>query len=220
MITYRTAFVTDLGKVLVDYDWGILFQRISRIIGRSTAELESKFLGQEQQKLAEKFCRGKIDADQFHAEFCKCMDINLLELPPAKFVTFFNDVFTGEIPGVIELLPKIKKRFDLMIMITNTNELHFDFVKNMLCPRVFEFFDLVIASHEVGLHKPDGEIYNLAVRYMESLDTQRENSVFVDDLTRNLDGAKAVGIGHTFLFYPGREKEFRQYLRDIWQVDC
>ena len=46
-------------------------------------------------------------------------------------------------------------------------------------------------SHEVGLRKPDPEIYALAV---EQLGLPAEECVFVDDLGGNLKPAKAMGM--------------------------
>ncbi len=52
-------------------------------------------------------------------------------------------------------------------------------------------FDEVVISAEVGLHKPQPEIYLLAA---ERLDVGPEDCVFVDDLRENCAGADAVGM--------------------------
>jgi putative hydrolase of the HAD superfamily len=54
-----------------------------------------------------------------------------------------------------------------------------------------ELFDAVVISAEVGLHKPQPEIYLLAA---ERLDQDPERCVFVDDLRENCAGAEAVGM--------------------------
>jgi putative hydrolase of the HAD superfamily len=54
-----------------------------------------------------------------------------------------------------------------------------------------ELFDAVVISAEVGLHKPQPEIYLLAA---ERLDQPPERCVFVDDLRENCAGAEAVGM--------------------------
>ncbi len=54
-----------------------------------------------------------------------------------------------------------------------------------------ELFDAIVISGEVGLHKPQPEIYLLAAGQLE-LDPSR--CVFVDDLRENCDGAEAVGM--------------------------
>jgi putative hydrolase of the HAD superfamily len=54
-----------------------------------------------------------------------------------------------------------------------------------------ELFDDVVISAEVGLHKPQPEIYRLAA---ERLSEPPESCVFVDDLRENCEGAEAVGM--------------------------
>lgn len=52
-------------------------------------------------------------------------------------------------------------------------------------------FDTVVISAEVGLHKPQPEIYLLAA---EQLAVKPAECVFVDDLRENCAGAEAVGM--------------------------
>ena len=54
-----------------------------------------------------------------------------------------------------------------------------------------ELFDAVVISAEVGLHKPEPEIYLLAA---ERVGAEPRECVFVDDLRENCAGAEAVGM--------------------------
>jgi len=54
-----------------------------------------------------------------------------------------------------------------------------------------EMFDGVVISGEVGLHKPDAEIFLMGA---ERIGVAAEECVFVDDLRENCDGAAAVGM--------------------------
>ena len=54
-----------------------------------------------------------------------------------------------------------------------------------------EMFDGVVISGEVGLHKPEPEIFHLGA---EKVGLPPEECVFVDDLKENCDGAAAVGM--------------------------
>jgi putative hydrolase of the HAD superfamily len=54
-----------------------------------------------------------------------------------------------------------------------------------------ELFDDVVISAEVGLHKPQPDIYRLAA---ERLEVQPAECIFVDDLRENCEGAEAVGM--------------------------
>jgi putative hydrolase of the HAD superfamily len=54
-----------------------------------------------------------------------------------------------------------------------------------------DLFDATVISGDVGLHKPQPEIYLLAC---ERLEVEPAQAVFVDDLRENCDGAEAVGM--------------------------
>ena len=54
-----------------------------------------------------------------------------------------------------------------------------------------DLFDATVISGDVGLHKPQPEIYLLAC---ERLGVEPGDAVFVDDLRENCDGAEAVGM--------------------------
>jgi epoxide hydrolase-like predicted phosphatase len=54
-----------------------------------------------------------------------------------------------------------------------------------------ELFDGVVISGDVGLHKPEPEIFHLGA---EKIGVPPEECVFVDDLRENIAGAEAVGM--------------------------
>jgi putative hydrolase of the HAD superfamily len=54
-----------------------------------------------------------------------------------------------------------------------------------------ELFDDAVISAEVGMHKPQPEIYLLAA---ERISVSPEGCLFVDDLRENCEGAEAVGM--------------------------
>lgn len=68
-----------------------------------------------------------------------------------------------------------------------------------------ELFDAVVLSGEVGLHKPQPEIFHLGA---ERIGVAPEDCVFVDDLRENCEGAEAVGI--TAILHRGSERTLPQ----------
>jgi epoxide hydrolase-like predicted phosphatase len=64
-----------------------------------------------------------------------------------------------------------------------------------------ELFDAVVISAEVGLHKPQPEIYLMGA---ERLGRSPERCVFVDDLRENCSGAEAVGMTAVLHRDPGQ----------------
>jgi putative hydrolase of the HAD superfamily len=54
-----------------------------------------------------------------------------------------------------------------------------------------DYFDTMVVSGEVGLRKPDPEIFELAVK---RLGVPAEATVFVDDMDHNLEPARVLGL--------------------------
>jgi epoxide hydrolase-like predicted phosphatase len=63
-----------------------------------------------------------------------------------------------------------------------------------------ELFDGVVISGEVGLHKPQPEIFRLSC---ERVGLPPQECAFVDDLRENCDGAEAIGM--TAILHRGAE---------------
>ena len=64
-----------------------------------------------------------------------------------------------------------------------------------------ELFDGVVISGEVGMHKPEPEIFLLGA---ERAGVEPRDCVFVDDLRQNCEGAEAVGM--TAILHRGAER--------------
>ena len=54
-----------------------------------------------------------------------------------------------------------------------------------------DVFDQMIISAEVGVMKPDPRIYKLA---LEELEAKADESVFIDDVLVNVEGARSIGM--------------------------
>jgi putative hydrolase of the HAD superfamily len=70
-------------------------------------------------------------------------------------------------------------------------------------------FDEMVISAEVGLVKPDPRIYQLAV---DRLGVAPADAVFIDDFSRNVEGAQAVGL-HAIHFR--NPQQARRELEDL-----
>ena len=76
-----------------------------------------------------------------------------------------------------------------------------------------ELFDGVVISGDVGMHKPQPEIFVLGA---ERAGAAPEECVFVDDLRENCAGAEAVGM--TAVLHRGSEGTLAQ-LEELFGVE-
>jgi epoxide hydrolase-like predicted phosphatase len=171
----------DLGGVLVEFsgvrDLAVLLQ--GRLSESEILEQMSRYPPSEQ------FGVGKLSQEDFAKRFVK--DWNL-ELLPEDFLREYQSWSRRLYPGVVELLTSLRPRFRLAAL-SNSNELHWERNTNDL--GVTGLFEVAISSHQVGLQKPDPQIYLIA---LDRLDSSPDRVMFFDDVLANVTAASALGI--------------------------
>ena len=82
-----------------------------------------------------------------------------------------------------------------LFLLSNTNELHIDFVKRQMgmeqYNRFKNLFEVFYLSHEMGMRKPDAEIYEFVLEKNQLIPSE---TLFVDDTKENTDSAADIGI--------------------------
>jgi len=96
-------------------------------------------------------------------------------------------------PGTIEVLADLKAGRTRLALLSNAGP---DFGSYLRRGRVGDFFAACYVSGELGLIKPQPEIYRHA---LDGLGVSAAEAVFIDDREANVRGAQALGIGgHLF----------------------
>jgi putative hydrolase of the HAD superfamily len=89
---------------------------------------------------------------------------------------------------LIALISELKKTYKTAILSNvGTNQI----LDNLLSAEEQTLFDAFIFSYQVGVIKPDPKIYKIA---LEKLGIEPQEAVFTDDVPRNVEAAKALGI--------------------------
>src|ERR1041385_415432 len=171
----------DLGGVLVEFsgvqDLALLLQ--GRLSESEILEKMSHYLPMEQ------FGLGNLSREEFGNRFVK--DWNL-PLPGEDFLREFQSWSKRLYPGAVELLTLLRPRFRLAAL-SNSNELHWERNTNDL--GVNDLFEVAISSHQVGLYKPDPQIYLIA---LDRLGVSPERVMYFDDVLAYVTAASALGI--------------------------
>ena len=138
------------------------------------------------------------DQDAFNNTFAEHFYKNLGLPFNIKNLEIYKSAWTRQVfelmPGAIEILDYLSKQYRLGI-ISNAlpSRRYFELVEHKLMP----YFDPIILSHEVGIHKPAPGIFKMA---MELAGTGARNTAFVDDLTGFLEGAYRAGTKNLFQY--------------------
>ena len=123
--------------------------------------------------------RGEADPQEFERRFA-----NLLGTEPDGLV---EGLFSGLGPAD-EMLTAVRRAREGG---APTGLVSNSWVMDHYTDELRELFDAVVISGEVGLHKPEPEIFELAAR---RVNRDPSDCVFVDDLRENCAGAEALGM--------------------------
>lgn len=183
MITpHIDAVVFDIGNVLLDWD----ARRVYRPLGMSDNEIEAFFERVDFAGWNLEQDRGRSFADGVEylaAQFPDDRDLI------ARYDTHWIESISGPIPGTVDILDALVAGGVSVHAITN-----FSAEKYAAERARFPFlhhFDVTVVSGEEKLVKPDPAIYRtLLARTRLAAD----RTVFIDDSTKNVDGARAVGM--------------------------
>jgi epoxide hydrolase-like predicted phosphatase len=177
---YAAAFF-DFGGVLTTSVWDS-FAEFCRNEGLDPDAVKNLFRS-DPEALAD--LRGLETGAITEAEFEKTFGARLgLENPDG----LIDSMFAGMRPveSMVDAVRELRRSGLLTGLISNSwSTGHYD--RNLLS----DLFDTVVISAEVGLHKPQPEIYRLAAG---RLGVDPEQCLFVDDLRENCEGAEAIGM--------------------------
>jgi FMN phosphatase YigB (HAD superfamily) len=173
--------VFDLGKVLVDFDYGIAAQALA---ARSRVPVEEVRHVIDQSPLLVTYETGKLATKLFYNQVCEatgfCGDID-------EFGRLFGDIFTP-IDEMIDLHAKLRQTGVPTYIFSNTNELAVAHIR-----RAFPFFsnfEGYIYSFEEGAMKPSPAIYEAVER---KTGHSGEAILYIDDRLENVEAGRQRG---------------------------
>jgi putative hydrolase of the HAD superfamily len=140
------AILFDLGKVLVDFNFETGLQALHSACSISRSRLEDVLWDEN---CIRRYERGEISTSEFHTYLRETAD---LKMDLDCFCRTWSSVFLPDLIVSEQLLAALKRNYPL-ILVSNTNELHIDFVRSNY--RVLDYFDHYVLSYEVGALKPD-----------------------------------------------------------------
>lgn len=150
MLRKPSAVVFDLGKVLVDFDYGLVVNRVAARSRMGVKELQRLVT---EPTLLYAFERGELTSEQFYAAIARETGFQG-DYP--EFARYFADIFT-EIPAMTALHRELRKRGVPTFIFSNTNDLAVDHIRRHF--RFFADFDGYVLSYEHGWMKPDAPLY-------------------------------------------------------------
>jgi glucose-1-phosphatase len=178
------ALLFDLGRVVLDIDFKKTLACWAGHADCEPAHLAGRFTSHDESY--QRHERGEISDAAFFASLRGLLGIGISD---AQILEGWNAIFTGEVPGIAPLLQRAARHLPLYAF-SNTNGAHVAHF-SLAYSGVLEHFRELFLSSSIGLRKPDAEAYDHVVK---AIGVPAERIVFFDDLTENIEGARARGL--------------------------
>ena len=176
----KPVIVLDVGGVLVDFDLKPLIGALSKNHGEkasfpSLANIDKLFLPVQ---------TGEATLDDIIPELNASLGVSMA---PSEWQALSCSIFTGEMPGMKEMLRELKNDF-FLVALTNTVEVHWTFLLKTY--DILKLMDGYIVSYLEGVAKPDPAIYQIVVdRYCDG----GVPHFHTDDLPEYVEAARQIG---------------------------
>lgn len=186
--------VFDFGGVLLPIDEGKTRKAFKNLGAKESLA--------EQNETFQKFEKGEINTKQFEkalqSHFFRKVFLN--DIGDA-----WNELIIQEIPEEnIHLLKRLKSDYRIFLL-SNTNALHIQAVKDKSGPFTYTHFkaqfEKAYYSFEIGKRKPDANIFEFV---LEENNLKAEETFYIDDSEQHIASAENLGI-HTWCFKPGED---------------
>lgn len=175
--------IFDLGGIVVPESKGLIDKSIAEYLNISVSQF---------QELTEEYMHqvttGDISLFGFYSILIKRLKVSVSpESVLEKHISMFKNVSTRQDSDIIHIINLLKKNYNVGCL-TNT-EIEVADVNRTT--GLFEYFQKVYLSTEIGLRKPNMDIYHFL---LADLNCSPQEVVFIDDKHENVESAKSIGI--------------------------
>ena len=182
MTAIRTI-VFDFGNVLARFSHRRAAEQLARF-GPPLLRIDDLLVHMHDADLEDRFEKGQLSGSQVLAAMREKFRLTGTD---AELAFACSDIFTP-VEETARVVTRLHGRYRLYLL-SNTNELHFAQFRKQF-DAVLSLFDDLLASHLVGLRKPDPAIYRLIEQRSRC---RPEECLFIDDLAANVAAAEALG---------------------------
>jgi putative hydrolase of the HAD superfamily len=179
----------DFGGVIIDIDPPSVIYELMKMGVTNGLELHQHLSGHDAYVKLEK---NEISPEGFRGLI---RDFTKLPLTDAQIDHAWNTIIKDIPPARVELIKRLRKKYGVYLL-SNTNAIHYEYYnlyvkKHFGYDRLDDLFDRAWYSFQMGLFKPDPEIFR---RVLHEGGLVAEETVFIDDLATNVAAAESVGL--------------------------
>ena len=181
--------IFDLGGVLLNIDYN---RTINAFKALGMTDFDKFFTQAAQSQLFDRLDKGTISPENFRE---KLREITGLNPTNHQIDHAWNAMLLDMPPGRVNLLQKVSKNYRTFLL-SNTNAIHYPVYMEYMSQTfgvedLAHLFEKQYLSYQIGMRKPDKEIYETVVMENE-LDPQQ--TLFIDDSSQHVTGARLAGL--------------------------
>ena len=176
------AVIFDLGRVLINFDFKRGYQALEGLCPYRAADIPARLSGD----LVPRFETGMIEPRDFVAQMSARLDLNI---EYDRFCQIWSSIFTETLVPE-SMLEGLAQRYRL-IMLSNTNAIHFEAIREIYGTGLLRHFHDLVLSYEVKAMKPQPEIFQAAIT---RAGCRPEECFYTDDIAVFVTAARDLGI--------------------------
>ena len=181
--------IFDLGGVVLDIEYKRTLDEFKTLGAES---LESIFTLTSQVELFNRLDCGLVSPNEFRDELRRSLKLNASD---AEVDHAWNSLLLNWNPQRLQLLEKLRRHYRIFLL-SNTNIIHSNLYNEWLMDisggrNLQDYFDKVYYSYEVGLRKPNPEIFRLV---LQENGLKESETLFIDDTLEHIVSAKKLGL--------------------------
>ena len=204
--------IFDLGGVILDIDYNRPIEAFKKL---GAGDFKTLYSQQSQASFFNKFEKGEITPAQFR----KKMREHLPEKVTDEEIDAAWCSMLGELPSprivVLKMLAKMNYR---LFLLSNTNSIHIraftKYLDDTYGKNLFKkLFEKVYYSSQIGMRKPTKKIFE---HVLKENDLKASQTLFIDDSTQHIEGAKKLGIQTHLLQEPDTINDYFRGLSEVF----
>jgi len=184
-------YIFDFGQVIVKFDPYYMTSRYME--NEEDIKLSSEVIFDR--LYWDKLDEGTITDEEVKSDIIKRLPKRLHKGAIMAYDNWYMNI--PLIEGMEDIIFTLKKEGKKLYLLSNISIGFADnYYKNRDVKRVLGLFDGLVFSGKIGLVKPNADIFNYL---LNKYDLKAEETVFIDDSLKNIEGAQKVGIsGYLF----------------------
>ncbi|MBW6499564.1 MAG: HAD family phosphatase [Bacteroidales bacterium] len=186
--------IFDLGGVLYNIDQRLSLEALKNL---GLNDLDRFLLEAGREQVFERFDRGEISPIDFRQKLRK---LSGLDVSDEQIDAAWNAMLLDFPEYRIDLLEGLRGHYRLFLL-SNTNAIHYPHYQRYMqqtfgVDGLDHLFEKTYLSHQLGMRKPDAEVY---IHILKENELLPEETLFIDDTLEHVLGARKVGLKAVWL---------------------